>query len=345
VAGRLVLPEQDYPGEERRRHFADAIRERLEAMPGVERAAVATAVPIGGPRQTFKLPGRQYANDSDYHSAHVLSASPGYFETLRVRVRGRAFDDRDVPDGMPTAIVNASFERRYFPKGALGEQVALASGTHQEWRTVVGVVPDLGMGRAPGDRLVDAVYLPLAQLPASTVTLIVHAGGDPLQVVTPMRDAVRAIDPNLPLFDTKTVKQTFEDNTWLFRVLGSLFITFGFASLFLAAVGLYAVMAFSVSRRTQEIGVRMAVGASGSHVLGLILRQGLLQVVIGIVLGVGLAALIASGLQILLFGVKPYDPIIFGMIALALSLTGLVACALPALRAARVDPMTALRYQ
>jgi ABC-type antimicrobial peptide transport system permease subunit len=181
-------------------------------------------------------------------------------------------------------------------------------------------------------------------VPTTTMTLLVHATGDPRQLVLPMRDAVRAVDANLPLFDVKTVEQAFEDNMWFFRVFASLFMTFGFASLFLAAVGLYAVMAFSVNRRTQEIGVRMAVGASGSKVVGLILRQGLVQVAIGIVLGVGIAALLSTSLQLLLFGVDPYDPAIFGAIALALAATGLAACALPALRAARVDPITALRY-
>lgn len=345
LSARLVLNEQDYPSEERRRQFADAALARLQTLPGARNVALTSNLPLGGPRYAVKLPGRQYATDRDYHDVHGVIVSPGFFETLRVPVQGRGFDARDIAGGLPTVIVNESFARRYYPQGAIGQRVALATGEHQQWRTIVGVVPDLGMGRAPGDRLVDAIYLPMAQMPPSFITLLVHAAGAPLGLTAAVRDAVRALDPNLPVFDVKTIQQALEGNAWAFRVFGSLFLAFGFAALFLAMVGLYGVMAFSVSRRTQEIGVRMAVGAAGRDVLTLVLRQGLVQMVAGILLGIGLAALLTTGLKLLLFGVNPYDPVIFTGTAVVLALTGAAACLVPARRAAAVDPMTALRYQ
>jgi len=242
-------------------------------------------------------------------------------------------------------IVNQAFARRHYPQGAIGQRLALTAPRPTDLREIVGVVPDLGMGQQAGDDLTEAIYVPLAQLPQTFLSLLVHTTGPPLDLSAPARDAVRALDPNLPIFNIATVQQSFDDNNWPFRVFGSLFMAFGFAALFLATVGLYGVMAFSVRRRTQEIGVRMAMGAAYRDVLAMVLKQGLWQIVIGIVLGVAIGAALGSALTLMLFQVKPYDPWIFAMIALVLTATGMAACLIPARRAATVDPMAALRHQ
>jgi len=345
-SARLSLPAADYPDEARRRQFTDAAIDRLRELPGVVSVAVATTVPMGGPHYAIKLPDRQYASERDYHDVHGILVSPDYFRVLRVgMVEGRSFDARDRETGAPTVIVNQAFSRRYYPQGAIGQRLALATGAHQELREIVGVVPDLGMGEGPNDRVREAIYLPLAQVPASGLTLFAHVSGPPLNLSAPARDAVRAVDANLPIFNIATVQQSFEQGTWAFRVFGSLFLAFGFAALFLATVGLYGVMAFSVSRRTQEIGVRMAMGAGARDVLLMIVRQGLWQIITGIALGAGLGIALGSAMSLLLFRVSPYDPIILAGIALVLTGTALVACLVPARRAAAVDPMVALRYQ
>lgn len=345
-SARLSLPAADYPDESRQRQFTDAAMERMRNLPGVVSVAAGTGVPLGGPRYAIKLPDRQYASDRDYHDVHGILVTPDYFRVLRVgMVEGRSFDARDRDTGAPTVIVNQALARRYYPQGAIGQRLALATGVHQEWREIVGIVPDLGMGEGPNDRVPEAVYLPLSQVPTSGLTLFAHVSGPPLNLSGPARDAVRAVDANLPLFNIATVQQGFEQGTWAFRVFGSLFLAFGFAAMFLATVGLYGVMAFSVSRRTQEIGVRMAMGAATRDVLLMVVRQGLWQIVAGIALGAGLGIALGSAMSLLLFRVSPYDPIIIVGIALVLAGTALVACLVPARRAAAVDPMVALRYQ
>jgi predicted permease len=344
-SARVALTGEEYEDEARQRQATEQLLQRLRALPGAGAAAATTQLPIGGPRYAVKLPGREYASDREYHQAHGLVVSDGFFEALGIPVDGRGFDARDSERGLPTVVVNQSFARRYYPEGALGQQLALTTGAHQEWRTIVGTVPDLGMGRTPGDSLPEGIYLPLAQLPAAGLTLVVRTSGPPLNLTAAARDAVRAIDPNLPIFNVRTIREGIDQQTWAFRVFGTLFMTFGFAALFLATVGLYGVMAFSVSRRTQELGVRMALGAATADVLRMVLGQGLLQVAIGIVLGVGLAALLSTAMRALMFDVSPHDPTTFTGIAVVLALTGLLACLVPARRAARVDPMEALRVQ
>jgi predicted permease len=343
---RVVLPTDDYPDEGRRRQFADAALGRMRELPGVVSVAVGTGAPMGGPRWNVSLPGQTYESDRDRPQVHGLVVSNDYFRVFRVPfIEGRAFDDRDRDSGAPVAIVNRAFAERFYPAGALGRQVALATTAHREMREIVGVVPDLGMGQGPNDPIREAVYVPLAQVPFQGLSLYAHVTGPPLNVSAPARDAVRAVDANLPIFNVATLQQAFDDNAWPFRVFGSLFVAFGAAALFLATVGLYGVMSFSVRRRTPEIGIRMAMGADTRSVLGMVLRQGLWQIVLGIVLGAGLGYLLGSAMSLLLFGVRPYDPLVFTGIALTLAAAGVAACLIPARRAARVDPMAALRYQ
>lgn len=343
---RVTLPQKDYPDDEGRRQFAAALLARAAGVPGVVNATVATNIPINGPRYTMKFPDREYVTDRDYDEVCGFFVGPEYFSVFRVAMlEGRPIDGRDRAGTEPTVVVNRSFAAKYYPQGAVGQRVAMTEGRSQEWRTIVGVVPDLGVGTSPGDNISEGAYFPFDQVPPASFSLLVHTSGPPLNVTGPLRDAVRSIDANLPLSGPTTVAAALQAQTWPFRVFGTLFMSFGFAALFLATVGLYGVMAFSVSRRTQEIGVRVAMGASRTDVLRMVLRQGLIQVGIGVAIGVALGAALASVMTVLLFQVNPYDPVMFTVIGAVLGLTGLAACLMPAIRAASVDPMVALRYQ
>ena len=345
-SARVVLPASEYPDAAKRRQFADAAIARLGALPGVTAVALGTGVPIGGPRWDFTLPHQQYASDVDHPQAHGLIVSDDYFSVLRVSlIEGRPFDARDRDTGPPVAIVNQAFARTHYPRGAIGQRIGLTTGELKGLREIVGIVPDLGMGQGSGDTLREAIYVPLAQAPLSSMSILARTAGPPLEISTLMRDGIRAMDTNLPIFNIATVQESFDSNTWQFRVFGSLFLASGFASMLLATVGLYGVMAFSVRRRTQEIGVRMAVGAGAGDVLSMILKQGLWQIGIGISLGVGLGYALGSAMTLMLFRVQPYDPMVFAAITVVLGGTGVVACLVPARRAAAVDPMVALRHQ
>jgi putative ABC transport system permease protein len=343
---RVELPEHDYGDDERRRLFANSLLERLHGVPGVEGAALATGVPPFAPRSAIKFPGKEYPGDRGYPEARSLTVSADFFDVLRVRIlQGRGFDTRDGAGVDAVAIVNESFARKYFPDGAIGRQFALARGDHQQWRTIIGVVPDIGMDVIDQGRNPEAFYLAFAQAPLARFAILLDTSGPPLAVTSAVRHAIRDVDANLPVFNVNTVAGVMHLNGWPFRVFGTLFLTFGFAALFLSVVGLYGVTAFSVRRRTQEIGVRMAMGAGRGDVLRMVLKQGFMPVGIGIVLGIGLAALLANALELIFFGISPHDPVTFTAIGIVLTTTGLGACLIPARRAAGVDPMVALRYQ
>ena len=346
LSAGVTLPDADYPDDPRQLQFAETVLTKVQALPGVVSAAVATSVAPNAGRQPIKFPGKTYATEREYPLARTATVTPDYFKVLRTgAVQGRGFSSADRQGATLVALVNQSFARKYFPEGAVGQQFALARGENQAWRTIVGIVPDLGFGVAQNDGAAEGFYLPYAQSPPSVFSVAVHAAGQPLDLVAPIREVVRSVDGNIPISNPATLLGARTANTWAFRVFGSLFMTFGFAALFLATVGLYGVMAFSVSRRTQEIGIRMAMGAAGPDVLGLVLKQGIWQVGLGIAIGLGIGVGLATALQGMLFGVTPYDPVIYLVIATVLGATGLGACLIPARRAARVDPMVALRYQ
>ena len=186
---------------------------------------------------------------------------------------------------------------------------------------------------------------PLAQHVQSSVMLAVRARTDPLALTSSVRDQIERLDPELPIFEVRSLTQVHADDNWRYAVFGSLFVAFGFAALFLASVGLYGVMSFSVSQRTREIGVRVALGAGRRDVLWLVLRQGVVQLLFGLVLGLGLAGMLTQMVQALLFGVDPWNAQVFVAVIITIASTGTLACFQPARRATQVDPMTALRYE
>ncbi|MCH7991474.1 MAG: ABC transporter permease [Gemmatimonadetes bacterium] len=352
----LSLPPTDYPGDEERLQLFDRLRERLNNEPTVISTSITTELPAAGfGNGRFELEGRTYLGDSDYPSARIGAIDPAYFETLSTDVvEGRAFQRADDRGSMPVAVVNEKFAAEYFRgESALGRRlrlrrVAQAGVEIQErmdWYTIVGVAPDFYL---EGDVFVlaaEAIYVPLAQRPASVVNLMVHTRGEPLQITARAREIVAELDPDLPISQVNTLTETIRAGTVFFSIFGVMFTVFGAAALFLASIGLYGVLAFSVNQRRHELGLRVALGASRLRVVRLILSQTGFQLAMGMAIGLGLSMLLGRGLSFVLFGVEPADGRVLLAVAALLSLTSLVACLVPVRRATRVDPMVAMRAE
>jgi putative ABC transport system permease protein len=244
------------------------------------------------------------------------------------------------------ALVNESFARRFLAgQEPVGHRIRIGGATSKEpWRTVIGVVPDLHVSGPDNDNR-DGIYVPMAQSPQRFASIVLRTRGEPLAITERVREVVTAMDPDLPIYHVNSLAGAIRDETWFYRVFGVVFTVLGGVALFLASIGLYGVMAFSVKRRTREVGIRIALGAQLRDVLQLILAQGFRQVAIGLVIGLSLAAIASQAVRMALFRVEPHDPIVFGAVVVTLVLSGLAACLVPALRATRVDPLTAIRAE
>jgi predicted permease len=348
---RLNLPAEEYADTASLVRFYDELLPRLAAIPGVEAATLSDGLPASGNgTRVFEVEGRSYATDDDFPLAREGIVTDGYFETFQTRVlRGRAFSRGDRRESQPVTVVNQSFAQRFFPDGdPIGRRIRMGvRDTTAKWLTVVGMVPDLYMeGIGNNGQSPVGFYIPISQSGVgNTVNIALRTRGAPMSKTTDVRAAVTSIDPNLPIFRVMSMVGVIEQQTWFYRVFGTLFMAFGFAALFLAAIGLYGVMSFSVSRRSHEMGVRMALGAQGEQLVWLVLRKGVVQLAIGLGIGLGLAALATSPLQFILFGVQARDPAVFGAVVATLALIGLAASFIPARRVTRVDPVIALNAE
>jgi putative ABC transport system permease protein len=280
-------------------------------------------------------------------SNETLSSSIGlrYFETLKIPLlRGRDFTTQDREGSPGVVIVNETFAARYFNgEDPVGRRISLG-GDKGPWLEIVGLVRDgkyitVGEARAP------FVYQPVAQRHESGMSLLVRTKGDPAATLPAVRGEVQKLERNLPLTQARTMNELLAMSLFGARAGAILLACFGLLALLLATVGLYGVMSYSVSRRTREIGIRMALGAQGGTVLRLVLREGMTLVGFGVALGLVAALALTRLLASFLYGVSPTDPVSFIVIALLLSAVALVASLLPARRAAKVDPMIALRYE
>jgi predicted lysophospholipase L1 biosynthesis ABC-type transport system permease subunit len=301
---------------------------------------------VGG--AAIQIDGAVYGDDLDIPSSRLVRVSPGFFATFGIApLEGRVFTGLDGGDAPPVAIVNQSFVQEHFPDGvALGRRIrAGLLATANPWREIVGVVPDVGIQRL-GIEDQDSpagLYVPVAQDAVPLSALVVRAQGDPLALTRAVRDAVVAIDPDTPIYAVYSLRGRIDEELWFYGVFGGLFAVFGAAALFMATIGLYGVMSFSVSRRTQEMGIRMALGAQARQVRALVLRQGMTQIAFGTVIGTGLALLVSRGLEVFLLGGRTWDPVTYLLVFAVLAVTGLLASSIPAARATRVDPADALR--
>jgi putative ABC transport system permease protein len=333
------------PEEERQRLFHTQLLERLSTIPGVVAIGSIDHLPLagGGPDGTFLINN----NPARKGNADYRLISSGYFDAMRIPLlRGRAFDRSDQPDSPNAAVVSQSLASKYWPnEDPIGQTIQFGNmdGDLRLLHVVglVGDVHDYGVDKA----ITPTIYgNALQRLPSSSFTVVVRAQGGPAALVPTMREAVRSLDPQLPL-NFRTLDQVFSSSLDQRRFSLVILVVFGTVALLLAAMGIYGVTSYAVAQRTQEIGIRMALGARMSDVLKLVLRNGMSLVIIGAVVGVAGALAITRVMSSFLFGVAPTDLVTFIAVVVVLLFVALVACYIPARRATRVDPLIALRYE
>jgi putative ABC transport system permease protein len=341
LVARLSLPREIYAGREKTAAFCEALQQRLAALPGVEEVGVVSALPLAGNRASvpFTVEGGATAPGEEPWTNYRL-ASPGYFRALRIPIlTGRAFDDRDGAAAPPVAIVSRAFVRRFLPdRDPIGASLRIDDNDRGPRPVTLESEPE------------PHLYLPLRQAHEDSVGLLtgnqywlVRAGLDPPALGTAVRGALRAVDPDVPATSLRSMEDYLRASLSFRRFSLTLLAVFAVAALLLAATGLYGVIAYGVSRRTHEIGVRMTLGALRSDVLRLILAEGMRLALCGAGLGLLAALALTRTMKSLLFGVGPADPLTFAGITVLLLGVALVACWLPARQATRVSPITALR--
>jgi putative ABC transport system permease protein len=336
-----------FPQPPQLRQFYDQLLERVRALPGVKGAAVTSELflsntPSSG---TFTLEDRPPFPPSEQIEATTDMVSPGFFETMQVPlVRGRFLDSRDRDGGARAIVINETFADKYWPnQDPVGKRMVFGSpGERNPWITIVGVVGDMRRrGLHQGARL--ETFFSTTQNTGRNMKLLVSTDGDPLALAAPVRAEIRALDRSAPVTALGTVDAEIGESLAIRRFQTWLLAMFSMLAVLLAAVGVFGLLAQLVARRTAEIGVRMALGATPGQVVTMVVRQGALFAAAGAVVGLTGAFLLARALRSLLFGVAAADPISFAGAAVVMALSVLVACLVPAWRAARVDPTIALR--
>jgi predicted permease len=355
----LQLPERKYPATEQRLAFYQRLQERLEASPQFRAVAVGSNIPMQGAfvRQ-MNIDGRPLAAGEQPRNVGVLTVDPRYFASLGLSpLRGRVFTGQDGTPGQESVIINARLAQMHFAnEDPIGQRIQLIPESTANLQpekipptitgTIVGIVPDVRQRNFQEAQTDPVAYVPFRADPRAFMWLLARIeSGDPSIMTGQLREEVRAIDPDLPLYNIRTMDQNLEQIRWPFRIFGTMFAIFATIALVLSAVGLYAVTAYSVSQRTQEIGVRTALGAESTQVMWLFLRRSFFQLAIGLTLGIagafGVGKIFES--SELLVQVNGRDPITILSIAALLTIVSLIACVWPARRATRLDPVIALR--
>jgi putative ABC transport system permease protein len=350
---RITAPTATYPTSTDVVAFYDELLRRIREMPQVSGAGAARILPLAstmgdsGLRVDGYEPGPNESMQADWQWA-----TPGYFEVMGIPlVEGRTFQDGDNVDGENVIIVNQALARRYFgDRSPLGARISVFDGRlnandHRDWATVAGVVGDLRHNGLTAD-VKERFYRPLAQVASSmrSMTLTIQARtGDPAALVQPVRKVVAELDPRMPVSQVETMDQVLAASVAQPRFAMLLLAVFSAVALTLAIVGIYGVLAYAVSQRTPEIGIRMALGADRGRVVGMVVRQGMGMALIGVAVGVVAAAGLTRFMQGMLYGVTAQDPATFASVPVLFAAVALVACWVPAMRAARVRPAVALR--
>ena len=341
---RLRLPTDSlYTHPRQQAEFFRQVLERVRAIPGVQSAGVTDTIPLGqeNSRQSFRFPDRPSGPNSEL-MADARRVSPGYFETLGISLlQGRFFSDHDNAQAPEVVIVDESFARHYFPnENPLGKRIGLGSST---WEIVgvVSAVRHYGLDKPPRP----TIYTPCLQWPRDRMALAVKTTMDSRGMIDAVKNAVWAVDKDQPVFQIRSMNEYVSIASSAPRIAVMLLAVFAAIALVLAALGIYGVVSYTVSQRTHEFGLRMALGANPAQVRGLVLRHGLVSATVGIVLGLAGTLLLTPGLRLILYGISPADPIAIATTAAILLLVALVANYVPARRATLVDPLEALRYE
>jgi putative ABC transport system permease protein len=350
LTARVTLPRFRYDDPARQVAFADALLDRARALPGVASAALGSAAPVDDavPYWAIALAGVEQPPPDVVQDAVVYRASPEYFHTFGLPlIRGRLFEAADRADRTPVAIVSQGLAQRYWPgRDPVGSRLTFGDPTDSatSWMTVVGVVGDVRQDGAVSPAY-PQIYVPFAQLSNRSVVVALRTGRNPLALAAPLKRALAGVDPSLALSEVTTMEQRVASTLARPRVNAALLAGFAASALVLAALGIYGVIAYSVVQRTRELGIRVALGASADAVLGMVMRQGLTPVMIGLAIGLGVAAVGSRVLRSLLYGVTATDLATYGAVAAFLTAVAAAASYVPARRAARSDPVQALRAE
>ena len=349
VTASLSMPGTRYPDEAARTSFVARALAAVRAIPGVEQAGVTSVIPFGDDYDSSVITPEGYVPKAGESPLSPIQSriTPGYLEALGVPVlRGRTFDARDVEGAAPVVIVDEWLARRYWPdQDPVGKRLyqgVPGMGEEPEYRTIVGVTREIRMVELAGAEQVGHYYFPYDQATDGTVYLAIRTTRDPLAVMAAVRAEITRLDPNLPLYAVQTMQDRIAGSLLTDRARMLLLVVFACVALLLAAIGIYGVLAYTVALRTKEIGIRVALGSQRPQIFQLVLRHGLKLLVIGLAVGTGASLLLSRVLRGMLYGIEPNDPRVFAAVLAVLAGVTVSACALPARRATRVDPVTAL---
>jgi putative ABC transport system permease protein len=362
----LSLPAKKYTTGEQRDQFYKRLLENLRGLPGVEAVGAASGLPLGnnGSQTSFIIDGRPIPPRDQTPLMELCIVTPDYFRAMNIPLkRGRYFDDRDDRSWiagkdlsklneieqqvapMNSVIIDEEFARRHWPnEDPVGQRIRMG-GERGPQLTVLGVVGRVKMEGLGQDSNRVQGYFPFAQLPGGNMTVILKAAGDPTQLIAAVRQQVKAVDPDQPIYNVRTMDEIRAESVAPERLNLMLLSIFAGIALVLAIVGIYGVMSYSVTQRTHEIGIRMAIGAQPRDVFRMILGQGMMLALIGVAIGLVGAFALTRWMTTMLFGIEPTDPTTFASIAILLTAVALVACYIPGRRATKVDPLVSLRYE
>ena len=349
LTATIILPRAKYTQDDQRTAFFKQLVERVRNLPGVEAASATGTLPLGGNTwgRSLTVEGYPVLSVGQAPSIQHTVVTPGYFRTMGITLlAGRDFTDADTKDSQNITIIDERLARQYWPnESPLGKRVRFGPPEDNEpWHTIVGVVSTVRHQRVQEETR-PSVYLPHQKIAAGGMSLVARTSANPHDFIGAVRREVAQLDPDLPVSEVATMEEVVAESIWQPRLYAMLFVVFAGGALLLALIGIYGVMAFLVQTRTHEIGVRMALGATARDVFVLIVGRGMKLTVVGVLIGIAGAIALTRLMHSLLFNTSATDPFTFILISLLLSVAAFLACYIPARRAAKVDPLVALRYE